>query len=152
MRKLFLLVSFILLFSSFSFANENARTTKFAVTYDSVGNSYSSMQVPSTTTNYTRSESLKNTGLGTNIGVMYKATSSGTISLSLQALRSFQLPTTEQSLDSTYVVWNVPTTISDSGWHMVTLDTVVEPYLVFRMTGTGSNDATTKLQINVEKL
>lgn len=148
-------LSLIILSFLFSFgtaqAYENERTVQSEVTHDTLG-TYSTISVPSTTTVTTDSQSLVNTGLATNIGIMYKATSSGTVTLSLQALRSFQRPSLEGVSDATYVVWNAVSTVSDQAWHLVTLDTVVEPYLVYKITGTGSNDASTKIQIKVEKL
>ncbi len=143
----------LLLFGSLpAYANENERTEQAAVTTDSLGNSYSTMSVFSTNSTVPNSFSLKNTGLATSIGVMYKATSTGTVSVSIQALRSFTPPAKEGTLDSRYVIWNAAFTTSDNNWHMATLDTVVEPYLVFQATGTGSNSGGTTLQIEVEKL
>lgn len=146
-----LLALFILGFGN-CYANENERTEQAAVTTDSLGNSYSTMSIFSTNNTIPNSFSLKNTGLATGIGVMYKATSTGTVAVSIQALRSFKAPTTEGTQDVTYVVWNAPFTTSDNNWHLATLDTVVEPYLVFKATGTGSNSSSTTLQIEVEKL
>lgn len=151
MRFLSLIIlSFLLSFGN-AHAYENERTVQNEVTHDTL-QTYSTITVPSTTTVMTDSQSLVNTGLATNLGIMYKATSSGTVALSLQALRSFQRPAVEGSTDATYVVWNTNATTADQNWHLVTLDTVVEPYLVYKITGTSGNDASTKIQIKVEKL
>ncbi len=146
-----LLLAIILFGSINSYANENERTVENVATHDTL-QKYSTIGASSTTTVLTDSVSLENTGLATNIGVMYKATSSGVVGVSIQAQRSFQRPTTEGSSDATYVVWNTAFTTTDTAWHLATLDTVVTPYLNFKVTGTGSNDASTTVQIKVEKL
>lgn len=151
MKKLLLILLFILCAHT-AFAIEDRRTVQNIVTHDSLA-TYATIAVPSTsTTVITDSQSLVNTGLATNIGIMYKATSSGVIGLSLQATRSFKAPTTEGSADVTYVLWNAPATTTDSAWHMATLDTVVEPYMRYQIVGTGSNDASTTVQIKIQKL
>lgn len=149
MRK-FLLILLLSMWIIPANAFENERTVQNAITHDTL-TTYSTIGVPTTTTAITDSQSLVNTTVAGNVGVMYKATSSGTITLSLQALRSFQRPTTEGSADASYIVWNSSQSISDSAWHMVTLDTIVEPYLTFKVTGSGSNDASTTIQIKVAK-
>lgn len=151
MRIFKLLIVFLLVSIIPVFAYEDRRTVQEMVTHDTLS-TYSTMSVHSLSTITTDSQSLVNTGLATNIGIMYKATSSGTVALTLQALRSFKTPDTEDAPDATYVVWNVSTTTSDQAWHMATLDTVVEPYMRYQITGTGSNDASTTIQIKVEKL
>lgn len=146
-----LLLALVLLGSINSYAYEDQRTVQNVVTHDTLA-TYATIAIPSTSTVTTDSQSLVNTGLATNLGVMYKATSSGTVTLSLQAVRSFQRPGTEGSPDATYVVWNSAVTDSDTNWHMATLDTVVEPYMRYQITGSGSNDASTTIQIKLEKL
>lgn len=108
------------------------------------------INVPNTQTVYTKSYSLINQGVD-SIAYMYKATSSGTIGVSIQAERSFDRPTTEATADAKYVVWNTTATTADATWKMATLDTVVMPYYRFKITGTGSNHNSTTVQIKVQK-
>lgn len=150
MRKI-LIGLFLLASCGIAGAMENERTVENAVTIDTLGAPYATIKVPTTSTVYTKSISLKNASVNGNVGVMYKATSSGTVTLALQALRSYDRPTTEGSSDVKYVVWNAPQSISDTSWHMATLDTIVSPYLVFKVIGSGSNDTSTSIQIKVLK-
>lgn len=110
----------------------------------------SDIAVASTGTAITKSFSLVNHSIG-SVGVMYKATSSGVVSLSIQAQQSYRKPVTEGSDDVNYVVWQSFSTVSDTAWHMATLDSVVMPYGRFKITGTGSNDASTTIQFKVGK-
>lgn len=144
-----ILLAFLLLGSSFSYADLK-RTVESVATVDSLGNIYTTIGVPTTSTVYTKSISLVNHSFE-QVGVMYKASSSGTITVSLQAERSFDRPATESAASSSYIIWNGSTAIADNQWHMVTLDTVVMPYMRFKLVGSGSNDATTTMQIKVEK-
>ncbi len=144
-----ILLAFLLLGSINGYADIN-RTVENVVTVDSLARPYSTITVASTTTNYSKSVSLVNHSFE-SVGVMYKATSSGVINLTLQAERSFDRPSTESAANTAYISWNAPATVTDSSWHMVTLDTVVMPYLRFKLTGVGSNDASTSMQIKVEK-
>lgn len=145
-----ILLAFLLLGSSFSYAEDIRRAVENVATVDSLGNIYTTITVPTTSTVFTKSVSLVNHGYE-SVGVMYKATSSGTITATIEADRSFDRPATESSSSSSYVVWKAPETISDSAWHMITLDTVTMPYVRFKLVGSGSNDASTTLQIKVEK-
>lgn len=141
----------LVLFLSISSAHADIkRTVENVATVDSLGNIYTTIGVPTTSTVYTKSVSLVNHSFE-QVGVMYKASSSGTITVSLQAERSFDRPATESAASSSYIVWNGATTIADNAWHMVTLDTVVMPYVRFKLVGSGSNDATTTMQIKLEK-
>lgn len=144
-----ILLAFLLFGSSLSYADIK-RTIETVTTVDTLGQIYNTVGVPITTTNYTKSVSLVNHSFE-SVGVMYKATSSGVISLTLQAERSFDRPSIEGVANVAYVVWNPAATVSDNTWHMITLDTVNMPYLRFRLTGSGSNDASTIMQIKVEK-
>lgn len=108
------------------------------------------INVPNTATVITKSISLQNQEIE-SVGYMYKATSSGVIGVSIQADRSYDRPATEAVASATYVPWNAAATTTDASWHMATLDTVVMPFLRFRITGTGSNDNTTTVQIKLQK-
>lgn len=145
-----LLLALLMMGSLNCYAYENERTVESVATTDSTKGVFTTMTTVSTFD--TMSESLVNTGLGTSLGVMWQATSPGTVSLNVQALRSFRRPTSETLADPSYVSWNAPNTVSDTLWHMATLDTVVEPYLRFRVTATGQNSGSTTLNIKVEKL
>lgn len=108
------------------------------------------INVPSTGTVYTKAYSVRKTEAAESIAYMYKPTSSGTIGVSIQAERSFAAPSTEAVADATYVAWNSPATTSSAIWQMATLDTVVMPYVRFKITGTGSNHNSTTVQIKLE--
>lgn len=127
------------------------RTVENVVTIDSLNTPYATMAIPSTTNIYSKSVSLVNQDIQQSVGVMYKATSSGAVNLSIQTERSYSPPSTEGQSNATYVIWNAPFTTTDTAWHMATLDTVIVPYARFHVTGSGSNDASTTLQIKVEK-
>lgn len=149
LRKL--LAILILLGCVSSYAYEDRRTIQNMVTHDSLG-TYATIAVPTTSVVTADSQSLVNTGLATNVGIMYKASSPGTVTLSLQALRSYDRPNVEGQNDVKYVGWNVSQSVSDTNWHVATLDTVIMPYFTYKITGSGSNDAGTTIQIKVEKL
>lgn len=108
------------------------------------------INVPNTATVYTKSYSLVNQDIS-SIAYMYKATSNGTIGVSIQVERSFQRPTTEAVADASYVVWHAPATTINATWQLATLDTVVMPYYRFKITGTGSNHNSTTVKIKVQK-
>lgn len=148
LRILFLL---FLMFGSISaHADDIRRTIMNAATVDSLGTIVSTIAVPTTATVYTKSISLINHGYE-SVGVMYKATSAGTIAVTVQSQRSYSPPTTESVYDPAYVDWNTPTSTSDNTWRMATLDTVIMPYLRFKISGTGSNAASTTMQVKVEQ-
>lgn len=112
--------------------------------------SLTSIAVPTTTTVFTKSFSLVN-HLFEPVGVMYKATSSGTVAMTIQAEQTYIKPTTEAVANSTFVLWEASEVIADQQWHMITLDTVTMPYARFRIVGTGSNADSTTIQIKVSK-
>lgn len=150
LNKFFLLL-LMLAIGGTAYADDTFRLTVGSVaTADTVNpqSIYTTIAVPTTSVALSKSISLVNPSAN-SVGVMYKATSSGTVTLTIQALRSFQKPTAENASDSTYISWNAPVSVSDTGWHMVTLDTVVMPYLRFQITGSGSNDASTTIQMKV---
>jgi len=101
---------------------------------------------------YTKSISLKS---GEYFGIMYKATSDGTVNLSLEVEQSWTRPTTEGSSDAQWVepsdIADVDAAITDEIWHARTLALVPLPYLRFRIIGLTGNDASTTIQIKVSK-
>ncbi len=108
------------------------------------------INVPNTQTVFTKAYSIRNHQWD-SVSIMYKATSGGVVGVSIQAERSFHLPTTEAVADTSYVIWNTTATATDkSTWHMATLDTVATPYVRFRITGTGSNDNSTTVKIQLQ--
>lgn len=143
---LFKILLAFLLFGSVNSYADISRTIESISSTDTL----TDINVPNTATVYTKSYSLVNQDVE-SIGYMYKATSSGTIGVSIQVERSFQRPTTEAASDATYIVWNSPSTTADSAWHLATLDTVVMPYYRFKITGTGSNHNSTTVKIKVQK-
>jgi hypothetical protein len=107
------------------------------------------VDVPTTLTRYSKSFSFKNNYQP--IGVWYKATSDGVVTVTLQAQQSYKAPTTELAADTSYTVWETAESVVDESWHVMTLDTVAGSYGRFKLTGTGSNDATTEIQFKVIK-
>jgi hypothetical protein len=93
---------------------------------------------------YTASFSLK---FGDYFGLAYKAASAGSIDLSIYLEQSFQLPTTEGSSDSAYVIpesmADVHANLADANWHIVALSPVAMPFGRFKIVSAG--DAATLL-------
>jgi len=93
---------------------------------------------------YTASFSLK---FGDYFGLAYKAASTGSIDLSIYLEQSFQLPTTEGSSDTTYVIpesmADVHANLADANWHIVALSPVAMPFGRFKIVSAG--DAATLL-------
>lgn len=145
-----ILLALILLGMVPAHAEDIRRTVMSVASTDTLNGIYTTMTPASTSTVYSKSISLVNHGYE-SVGVMYKATSSGVIALTVQPQRSFDRPTTESANNAAYVPWNAPFTISDNLWHMATLDTVVMPYVRFQITGTGSNDSSTTIQMKLEQ-
>lgn len=142
----------ILLFLSYipAFAYENERTIEAVATTDSTKALFTTISTGTTVD--TVSESLVNLSVAGGVGVMWRVSGSGAVNVSLQGLRSFQRPTSETLSDSSYVVWNSVNTTTDTNWHMATLDTVVEPYLRFRVSPLNNNSSTNTIQIKVQKV
>lgn len=136
-RKLYLTL-IVILFSGIAFADFKVETIA------------DSTAVPSTsTTVYTNSFPIKS-NTDSYIGVAYKSdVATGTTSIWFQ--QSFQRPTTENSSDATYLDTEGPWTLSDGNWHQATIDSVVMPYGRFKMKGSGTNPATTTIDIKVSK-
>lgn len=144
-----ILLIFLMLLPSMAQAYEDQRTVESVATTDSTKALFTNISTSATVD--TVSESLVNVSMTGSLGVMWQASSTGTASFTIQALQSFQRPTAETLQDASYVVWNGSNAVSDSAWHMATLDTVVEPYLRFRVFPTGQGSTAT-VQIKVEKL
>lgn len=125
---------------------EDRKVVETMVTEDSVA----TVGVSATATRYTNSFSLLNV-TSSSIGVMYKATSDGTVTVTIRPQQSYKRPTTELASDDAYIDWDSSENISDESWHMMTLDTVNSAFGRFKLIGTGSNDASTYLEIKVIK-
>jgi hypothetical protein len=136
-RKLLLTMS-LLLVAGIAYA-------EFKIEY-----SATALSVPLVTTVYTKSFPIKS-NTANYIGVAYRNAATATGSTVIAFQQSFQRPTTEQSSDSTYLDTEAWTLSTDATWRQATVDTVVMPYGRFRITGTGQNPATTKVDIVVSK-
>jgi hypothetical protein len=110
----------------------------------------SDMPVSSTDTLYTKSFSKQKVE---NMALMYKATSNGAVDVSIYLLQSFTKPTTEGTLDSRYATTDtIIANLSDEIWHIATFDTLTPlPFGVYQITGNGSNDASTTVEIQTCK-
>lgn len=148
--KLFL--SFLLFGLTYASADEPRRTVESAVTRDSLGTKSAVISVPGNTIVTTDSISLISAGIAGNVGVVWQLSSAATKDVFIAAERSFQRPATEDAAETTYLAWNNAVETSDTSWHMITLDTIIQPYLRFKLSGKGSNnDSTTTIQIKVMK-
>jgi len=90
-----------------------------------------------------------------NIGIMYKGTGS-TVDLKIELQQSFRSPSSKAKqgvADTNYVVTDtVDSSITTSGkWFIATIDTVVMPYIRFKVTGQGSNAEAVYTEIKVSK-
>ena len=101
-------------------------------------------------TNVVYTKSMKVSGIE-NISVMYKAESySDTVDLRLDAMQSYAPPTTEGTVDVKFRGTHaLDTSITDERWYIATMDTVSMPYLLFKITGQGSNAADVMFQMKV---
>ena len=110
------------------------------------------MAVGGNTTYYTQSMSL---AYAKYFAVAYKATSSGVIDLTITFEQSYDVPTTEGSSDTEYVVASgvsdVHTNLADTNWHNASLSPAVMPYGRFKIVGGATNDASTTLQLKLSK-
>ncbi len=107
--------------------------------------------VASTTTAYTVAIDSKYIKNNEDTGILYRATSDGAVDLRLDMQISFK-PSVDGAADTDYLDSHViDTSITDEVWHLATLDTVILPYLRFKVTGQGSNHASTTIEIKVSK-
>ena len=146
MRKLIMLLGIIFLLSTPVFAEFG----EVIIEQNTDSTGVSDMAVSSTDTLYTRSFSKKK---ASDMTVMYKATSDGTVDVSIYLLQSFTKPTTEGTLDSRYATTDtLVANLSDESWHIATFDTITSlPFGVYQITGNGSNDASTTVEIETCK-
>jgi len=107
--------------------------------------------VPGTANMFTQSFKTSHIVGGDDIVVMYKAASSGTISLTLSFEESYQKALVATT-DATYLQTKaIHTSLADNAWHMATIDTVNGIYGRVRILGGATNDASTTIQIKVIK-
>jgi uncharacterized membrane protein len=146
MKKLIMLLGIMFLLSTPVFAEFGEVIVEQNV--DSTG--LHDMAVSSTDTLYTRSFSKQKVE---NMTLMYKATSTGAVDVSIYLLQSFTKPTTEGTLDSRYATTDtIVASLDDEVWHIATLDTITAlPFGVYQITGNGSNDASTTVEIQTCK-
>lgn len=107
--------------------------------------------IPIATTAVVYTKSFK-IGNGINFGISAKAASSGTINLKVELEQSFELPATEGNADS---LWAIPDNITSAVFASITSTTVKHTvfnpdplvYCRLKITGLGSNDASTTLKL-----
>jgi hypothetical protein len=111
----------------------------------------SDIPVASTDTIYTKSFSKQK---AESMALMYKATSDGTVDVSIKLMQSFARPTTEGTYDNRYVTSDsIVDNLSDEAWHIATIDTLTSlPFGLYQITGNGSNDGSTTVEIETGKL
>ena len=145
--KYLTLTAIILLLVATNVSAAPFRSTVNAITTTNV----TTIPVASTNTTYTKSIDVKYIRNDQDTGILYKATSSGTVDLNLQMQTSYK-PSTDGAVDSDYLdSHSIDTSITDTIWRLATLDTVILTNLRFKITGQGSNDASTTIEIKVSK-
>lgn len=94
-------------------------------------------------------------GEGEYFAVDYKGSSSGTVGLLIELEQSNVPPATEGSSDGNYVVaenqQDIEADLSDKTQHIKKLSPVVSVYGRLKITGSGSNDATTTLRAKLAR-
>lgn len=113
------------------------------------------LAIPVATTAVVYSQSINLKG-GEYFALMYKATSDGSVKLKIELEESYQLPTTEEASDTSWIVPESATAIesalADANWHIKTITPVAAPYGRIKITGLGApsaNDASTTLQLKI---
>ena len=107
--------------------------------------------IASTAVVYTRAIPLN---MGVYFGLKYKAVSAtGSPSIKIEMEQSDRLPATEGAADDHYVVPKGVSAIEDDliteAWKIATLSPVPMPYMRFKVTGSGTNEADTILNLNL---
>ena len=92
-------------------------------------------------------------GSGEYFSLAYKATSEGVVGLKIELEQSNVAPTTERSSDDNYVVaenmQDVEPALATETQHYKKLSPVVSVYGRLKITGSGSNDASTTLAASI---
>lgn len=105
-----------------------------------------SLAVASTATVYSKSFKLS---FGVAFGIWYKAASSGTVGLKIQLEQGYAPPTTEGSADTSWViadgVADINSSLADTTARIKTVTPAPMTYARLKITGIGSNDASTVL-------
>ena len=144
MRKLIVL-GIMFLFTSLAFAE----TDRIDVETITAATESVLIAVPTTTTVYTKSFSVKQTG---SLAICDKLESnSANLKITLQ--QSFDRPTTEGSSDIKYIntYSDIPIRQSTSKWEIATIDTMTSlPFARFKLQGLSGNDDT-RIQLKVGK-
>lgn len=141
------LILVMLLIPSFAYAAPfrsitNAKSATDDSTIFSVG---------STNVVRTQSINVKDAINSDDVGVLYRATSSGVVDIKITAQTSFK-PLNDGSIDADYLDSHViDASVTDELWNLATIDTLILPYLRFVVTGQGSNDSSTLVEIKVSK-
>lgn len=103
--------------------------------------------VGATQLNYSKAFPISNVLASEGIAVMYKAAGSA-VNMRVDFEQSFQEPTTEGTTDTAWLVTdNITTSVTDTDWHMATLDTADMTYGRFRILGASGNGPTNSIQI-----
>lgn len=107
--------------------------------------------VASTATVYTRAVPLS---MGVYFGLKYKAGSvTGSPSVKIEMEQSDRLPATEGAADAHYVVpsgvSDIESNLTTETWNIKTLSPVPMPYMRFKITGSGTNESDTLVNLNL---
>lgn len=83
---------------------------------------------------------------------MYQASSGGVINLKIEFEQSYGRPITEGTADPNWITTDtIHSGLTHRNWQLATIDGVEMPFGRFKVTGQGSNAATTRLQIKVSQ-
>ena len=149
MKRILTISAVFLLIASMAFAAPFRSTVNVkSATDDTV-----QFLVGSTTTICTKSLKVTDIKNDEETGILYKAISTGTIDVTLEMQQSYRAAEVEGTcVDAEYLTTDlIETSIADGLWSLATIDTVILPYIRFRITGNGSNDQGTLFEIKVSK-
>lgn len=113
-------------------------------------NNTTDMSCASTETIYTKAYNLKR---GSVFGIAYKANSvNGSADITIEIEQGYQAPTSKEASDGTYVVpQNVSAIVSnlstENTLYIQSISPIVMPWIRFKITGAGSNNADTLVNI-----
>ena len=103
-------------------------------------------------TTYTKAISMRNQNTDYPIGVMYRAINptGSAVRISFQTQGSYKLPTTEGEADDDYVdMIATSDTLIETIWKLATIDTVIMPYMRFRVDSLEGNADNTTFEMKV---
>jgi hypothetical protein len=83
------------------------------------------------------------------VSAFYKASSDGTVAVTIYFEQSYTKPTTEGAVDSLWATTDTLTAVTDENAHVEDVDKEIMPYGRFHVVGGATNDSTTALSMKV---